>query len=121
MVEPGGDLDLGEEPLDTEHGAELGAQDLERDLAVVLEVGGEEDGRHAAGAELAFDAVALLERGGEATEVAHPGLGGTAGCLGIRDGGNIADAGRGGQFGSTALWVCWRSVRGGGDPSGRHR
>ena len=68
-----------QEPLDAEDGAELGAEDLEGDLAVVLEVGGEEDRRHAAGAELALDAVALLERGGEATEVAHPGLWGDRG------------------------------------------
>ena len=76
MVEPGGDLDLGQEPLDPEHGAELGAEHLERHLPVVLEVGGEVDRRHAAGAELALDPVPLLQRGGEATVVAHAGLGG---------------------------------------------
>ena len=75
MVEPRGDLDLGQEPLDAEDGAELGPEHLERDLAVVLEIGGEEDRRHAAGAELALDPVALLERGGEASQVAHAGLG----------------------------------------------
>ena len=86
MVEPGGDLDLGQEPLDAEHGAELGAEHLERDLAVVLEVGGEVDRGHAAGAELALDPVALLQRGGEATVVAH-GLGGiTGGRRGIEVG-----------------------------------
>ena len=79
VVEPGGDLDLGQEPLDAEDRAELGAEHLERDFAVVLEIGGEEDGGHAAGAELALDPVALLERGGQPTEVAHAGLAGTGG------------------------------------------
>ena len=74
-VMQGGDgLDLAEEPLGADDGGQLGAQDLDGDLAVVLEVGGEEDGRHAALAELAPDPVALLQRGAEATEVAHPGL-----------------------------------------------
>ena len=48
-----------EEPLGAEHGGELGPEHLERDLAVVLEVLGEVDGRHAALAELALDAVAV--------------------------------------------------------------
>ena len=65
MVQPGRDLDLGEEPLDAQHRAQLGPEHLERDLAVVLEVGGEVDGGHAAGAELALDPVALGERLGQ--------------------------------------------------------
>ena len=48
-------LDLGEEPLGAERGAEVRMQDLDRDVAVVLEVVREIDGRHAAGAELALD------------------------------------------------------------------
>ena len=55
-------LDLGQEPLGAEHRGQLRAQDLERDLAVVPEVLGEVDGRHAAGAELALDAVAVLRQ-----------------------------------------------------------
>ena len=43
-------------------GGELGAEHLEGDLPVVLEVVGEVDGRHAALAQLALDAVALVER-----------------------------------------------------------
>ena len=73
VVEPGGDLDLGEEPLGAEDGAELGAQDLERDFAIVLEVGGEVDRGHAAGAELALDAVAFFQGVGEAGGVVQDG------------------------------------------------
>ena len=38
MLEVGGGLDLGQEPLGAEDGAELGAQDLQRHLAVVAHV-----------------------------------------------------------------------------------
>ena len=38
---------------------QLGVQDLDGDLAVVLQVLGEVDGGHAALAELAFEAVAV--------------------------------------------------------------
>ena len=62
MLQVGGELDLGQEPLGADHGGELGAQELERDLAVVPEVLGEIDGGHAAGADLAFDPVAVGER-----------------------------------------------------------
>ena len=51
------DPDLGQKPLGAEHRAELRLQHLERDLAVVLEVVREVDGRHAAGADLALDQV----------------------------------------------------------------
>ena len=54
-----------QEPLGAEHGGELGLQHLDRDLAVVPEVLGEVDRRHAARAELALDAVAVGEGGGE--------------------------------------------------------
>ena len=63
MLQVGGDLDLGEEPLGAEHGGELGLEDLDGDLAVVLEVVGEIDRRHAALAELALDAVAVGQGG----------------------------------------------------------
>ena len=46
-------------------GAERFAQDFHRDLAFVLEVLGEIDGSHATLAELALDAVAVGESGGE--------------------------------------------------------
>src|SRR5215204_7104655 len=57
MIEPRRDLDLGEEPL----GAELGAEDLERDLAIQLAVAGEVDDGHPTGAELALDDVPVVE------------------------------------------------------------
>ena len=63
MLQVGGELDLGQEPLGAEHGAELGVQHLDRDLAVVLEVVREVDGGHAAGADLALEAV-LVGQGG---------------------------------------------------------
>ena len=66
MLEVGGDLDLGEEALAADDGDELGVQDLDGDLAAVLQVVGEIDGGHAALAELALDAVAVGEGGGEA-------------------------------------------------------
>ena len=49
-------------PID---GGEFGPQDLDGDLAVVLEVVGEIDRGHAAGAELALDAVAVGQGGRE--------------------------------------------------------
>ena len=59
MLQVGGRLDLGQEALGADHGGELGPQHLERDLAVVPQVVGEVDRRHAAGAELALEAVAV--------------------------------------------------------------
>ena len=80
VLEPGGDLDLAGEPLGAERGGQLGAQDLHRHLAVVLQVLGEIHGRHAALAELALDAVA----GGEGRlqsgdQLGHRGL--RVGCV----------------------------------------
>ena len=63
MLQVGGGLDLGEEALGADDGGELGAQDLDGDLAVVLEVLGEVHRGHAARAELALDPVAVGECG----------------------------------------------------------
>ena len=57
--------DLGEKPLAAERRAEVGVEHFDGDVAVVLQVVGEVDGRHAAGAELALDAIAAGERGGK--------------------------------------------------------
>ena len=65
MLQRGRRLDLDHEPLGAEHRGEFGLEDLDRDLAVVLEVLGEVDRRHAAGAELALDAVAVGQSSGE--------------------------------------------------------
>ena len=49
------------EPLGAEYRGELGMKDLDRDLAVVLEIVRQVDRRHPARAELALDAVAVGE------------------------------------------------------------
>ena len=59
-----GGLDLGEESLAAERGAEVGVQHLDGDVAIVLEVVREVDRRHPAGAEFALDAVAADQGGG---------------------------------------------------------
>ncbi len=69
VLQVGGDLDLVEEALGAQDGGELRAQHFDRDLAVVLHVMGEVDGRHAAGAELALDRVAVGEGTAEAVEI----------------------------------------------------
>ena len=66
MLEARRGLDLHDEPFGAEHGGELGFQDLDRDLAVVLEVLREIDSRHAALTELLLDLVAAVEGGVEA-------------------------------------------------------
>ena len=66
MLEIGGDLDLGEEAVAADDGGQLGVQDLDGDLAAVLQVLGEVDGGHAALAELAVEAIAVGEGIGEA-------------------------------------------------------
>ena len=58
--------DLGEKACGAAGDDEVGAQDLDRDLAVVLEVASGEDGGHAAGADLAFDGVTATKGVGEA-------------------------------------------------------
>ena len=68
MLQVGGDLDLGEEAVAADDGTQLGMQDLDRDLAAVLQVLGEIDRGHAALAELAVEAIAIGERIGEAVE-----------------------------------------------------
>lgn len=58
-------LDLLNEPVRAEHGGQFGAQHLERDCSVELQVRGEIDGRHAARAKSAFEAVAVGKCSGE--------------------------------------------------------
>ncbi len=66
VLQVGDGLDLTQEPLGADDGRELGAQHLDGDLAVVLEVVGEVDGGHAALAELALDRVAVGQCDGQA-------------------------------------------------------
>ena len=65
MLQPGSGLDLPEEPFGTEHVSQLGAEDLDRHLAVVAKIARQVDGRHAAPAELAFDPVTVGEGFGD--------------------------------------------------------
>ena len=80
---PGGHPDLPDEPLRAEDRAQLRPQDLEGHLAVVLEVVGQIDGRHAAPPQLALEGIAADESGvqtGELIGVGHvPRYGGWRG------------------------------------------
>ena len=69
MLERRCGLDLGDEALGAQHGGELGLEHLERDATVVPQVLRQVDGGHATLAQLALDAVAVAERGGQAIEV----------------------------------------------------
>ena len=58
--------DLADKPLGAERGSEFGTEDLYGDLALVLQILGEIDRRHATGTKFALDGVAVGEGGGEA-------------------------------------------------------
>ena len=59
MLQVGGGLDLLQEPLGADHRGQLGAQHLEGHRSVVLQVAGEEDGRHPARAQFALQRIAV--------------------------------------------------------------
>jgi hypothetical protein len=61
VLQVGSEPDLAEKALASNPGGELGPEQLDRDGAVMLQVAGEIDGRHAAAAELPLDAVAVGE------------------------------------------------------------
>ena len=61
MLEVGGGLDLSEESLRTYHSREFRLEDLERNVAVVLEVLGQVHSGHASLAQLTLDGVTALE------------------------------------------------------------
>jgi hypothetical protein len=65
VVEPGGDLDFASEAAGTELGDQLGAKDLDRYLAPVLEVIGEVHRRHPTAAELPLHRVPVREPAGD--------------------------------------------------------
>jgi hypothetical protein len=67
VLEIGSRPDLLDEPISDEHRRQLGAEHLDRDLALVLEVLGQVDCGHAALPGVALDAVAAREGRGEAT------------------------------------------------------
>jgi hypothetical protein len=54
-------LDLGQEAVGSDHGGQLGFEDLEGDLPLVLQVVGKIDRRHTALTEFGLDAVAAFE------------------------------------------------------------
>ena len=60
VLQIGRRLDLGQEALGTDHRGQFGLQDLEGHFAVVLDILGQVDGRHAAFAELTLNGVAAL-------------------------------------------------------------
>ena len=62
VLQIGGELDLGEEPLGPDDGGQLGPEHLEGDPAVVAEVLGQIDGGHPAGPDLPVEAVAVGQR-----------------------------------------------------------
>ena len=76
MLQPRRDLDLAGESLRSQGRRQIGAQDLDRNLATVPNILGEIHRRHAAGSELASEDVAPGELGLEAVEhLGHSRLG----------------------------------------------
>ncbi len=61
MLEARGEVDLGQEPLGSHGGGQLRAQDLDCDVAIVLQVVGQPDGGHAALAQLPLQDIAIRE------------------------------------------------------------
>jgi hypothetical protein len=61
MLETRRGPDFAEETVGSDHRGQRGLEHLHRDLAPVLQIGGEIHGRHAALAQLALDAIAALE------------------------------------------------------------
>ncbi len=66
VLEIGGGLDLGEEPLGADDRGQLRVEDFDGDLAVVLQVLREVHGGHAALTQLPLDPIAVGEGGGQA-------------------------------------------------------
>ena len=68
MLETGSEQNLALEALGTEHSGELGVDHLQSDGAVVLEVVGEEDRRHAAPPKLVLQGVTACKSGLDTVE-----------------------------------------------------
>ena len=72
VVQARRDLDLVQEALGADRCRQIGLEDFERYLPVVLDVFREIDRGHAAGPDLADDRVAVRQRGGESlNKVGH--------------------------------------------------
>ncbi len=65
MTQLGRELDLAQKALGTERLREVGFEHLDRNVSVVLEIARKLHGGHAAGPELALDAVATAKGGGQ--------------------------------------------------------
>lgn len=61
MLERRGGLDFDHEAVGAEHRGKFRLEELQRDLAIVLEIVAEIDGRHAALAEVALDPISAGE------------------------------------------------------------
>jgi hypothetical protein len=68
MVQVGRNSDFVEEPFSPNNERQLGLQDFDRHLPVVLEVAGQIDSRHAPSANFPLDCVAVGEGGFETLE-----------------------------------------------------
>lgn len=71
MLEVRRHLDLGQEPFDAQHRAELRVEHLESDPPVVLAVARQVDGRHATAANLALDLVSIRQCAGDCVPFDH--------------------------------------------------
>ena len=63
MLQPGGKLDLPEEPLGAQAGGHFGMENLERDRPVVLEIAGEVNRRHPSAADFALEPITIGQPG----------------------------------------------------------
>ena len=66
MLQRGGGLDFHHEPFGAKHRSEFGFQHLERNLSIVLEIGGQKHVGHATLPQFALNAVTVGQGGGEA-------------------------------------------------------
>ena len=69
VLELGGDLDFPEEPIGPERRGQFRPEDLDRHLAVVLQVLGQIDGGHPALAQFALEPEVVRQGGGDAVEL----------------------------------------------------
>ncbi len=67
VVEPRGDPDLREKSVGADGGGEVGAEHLECDIAIVLDVASQVDRRHSAGTDFTLDAIPPGQHLGELT------------------------------------------------------
>ena len=71
MLEPRGEFDLSKEPIRPEDVGQLGVEHFQGNEAVMLEVAGQVDRRHAPASELPLDQVAVTQRVGQGRGSGH--------------------------------------------------